>query len=123
VTDLATLKAFLMKEPEPLTREQLREIAARRSRDPDARALLLEIKRLRGVVLQTYRCARRLARYTENADESAALEALFTAIVDEPVITEAPARTSAGAQPDREPRWRHMSEEREAKLLARMRRS
>jgi hypothetical protein len=112
-----------MTNPAPLVREELRDIAARRRRDPAVRSLLLEIKRLRGVVLQSYRCACRLARYTENADEAAALDAFIASIEDEPVITESPAGPGARAQPDSGPRWRHMSEEREAKLLARMRRS
>jgi hypothetical protein len=108
-------------EPQPLTREQLIALARRRGRDPEVRALLLEIKRLRGVVLQTYRCACRLARYVEDPDESAALDAFIATIEDEPVISEAPRqRGQSGA--DKAPRWRHMSEEREAKLLARMRR-
>jgi hypothetical protein len=110
-----------MNEPQPLTREQLMALARRRGRDPEVRALLLEIKRLRGVVLETYRCARRLARYTENSDEGAALDAFIAAIEDEPVIREAP-RSHGLAQSDRSPRWRHMSEEREAKLLSRMKR-
>ena len=108
-------------EPPPLTRDQLMALAKRRGRDPEVRALLLEIKRLRGVVLQTYRCACRLSRYTENADEGAALDAFIAAIEDEPVIRERPRRPGP-ARPDRGPRWRHMSEEREAKLLSRMRR-
>jgi hypothetical protein len=110
-----------MKEPEPLTRDQLVALARRRGRDPEVRALLLEIKRLRGVVLKTYHCACRLSRYTENADEGAALDAFIAAIEDEPVIRETP-RSRAPSQSDRGPRWRHMSEEREAKLLARMKR-
>ena len=96
-------------------------LARRRGRDPEVRALLLEIKRLRGVVMQTYRCACRLSRYTENADEGAALDAFIAVIEDEPVIREAP-RPRGSSERDRSPRWRHMSEEREAKLLARMRR-
>src|SRR5688572_33439196 len=108
-------------EPEPLTREQLVAVARRRGREPEVRALLLEIKRLRGVVLQAYHCAFRVARYTENADEGAALDAFIATIEDEPVIQEAP-RPGGPSQSDRSPRWRHMSEEREAKLLARMKR-
>jgi hypothetical protein len=104
-----------------MTREELVALARRRGRDPEVRALLLEIRRLRGVVLQTYRCACRLARYTESPDEGAALDAFIAAIEDEPVILERP-RHSGPPKPDRAPRWRHMSEEREAKLLARMRR-
>jgi hypothetical protein len=108
-------------EPEPLTREQLVALARRRGRDPEVRALLLEIKRLRGVVLNTYRCACRLSRYTENSDEGAALDAFIATIEEEPVIREAPRRRGE-LRPDSAPRWRHMSEEREAKLLARMKR-
>jgi hypothetical protein len=104
-----------------MTREQLVALAKRRGRDPEVRALLLEIRRLREVVLRTYRCACLLTRYTENADEGAALDAFIDAIEDEPVILETP-RQRGTAKPDRAPRWRHMSEEREAKLLARMRR-
>ena len=110
-----------MEDPRPLTREQLIALAKRRGRDPEVRALLLEVKRLREVVLQTYRCACRLSRYTENADEGAALDAFIATIEDEPVVREAPRRR-APSKPDRAPRWRHMSEEREAKLLSRMRR-
>jgi hypothetical protein len=110
-----------MLEPKPLTRDQLVALARRRGRDPEVRALLLEIKRLRGVVLETYRCARRLSRYTENADEGAALDAFIAVIEDEPVIREAP-RPRGPSRSDRSPRWRHMSEEREAKLLSRSRR-
>ena len=110
-----------VNDPEPLTREQLTALARRRGRDPEVRTLLLEIRRLRGVVLQAYRCAGRVARYTENPEEGAALDAFIAAIEDEPVVLEAPRR-SGSSKPDRSPRWRHMSEEREAKLLARMRR-
>ena len=108
-------------EPQPLTREQLVALAGRRGRDPEVRALLLEIKRLRGVVLQAYRCACRVSRYTENADEGAALDAFIATIEDEPTVREAPRRRGE-ARDDSAPRWRHMSEEREAKLLARMKR-
>jgi hypothetical protein len=108
-------------DPQALTREELVALAKRRGRDPEVRALLLEIKRLRGVVLQTYRCACRLSRYTENADEGAALDAFIAAIEDEPVLRETP-RSRGASRPDRDPRWRHMSEEREAKILARMKR-
>jgi hypothetical protein len=108
-------------EPQPLTREQLVALARRRGRDPELRALLLEIKRLRGVVLQTYRCAWRLARYTENADEGAALDAFIATIEEEPVIRETP-RPRGPSPSEHSPRWRHMSAEREAKLLARMKR-
>jgi hypothetical protein len=108
-------------EPKPLTREQLIVLARRRGRDPEVRALLLEIKRLRGVVMQTYRCALRLSRYTENADEGAALDAFISTIEEEPAITETPRRRGE-SRDDSAPRWRHMSEEREAKLLARMKR-
>ena len=108
-------------EPEPLTREELVALARRRGRDPEVRALLLEIKRLRGVVLRTYRCACRLSHYTENADENAALDAFIAAIEDEPAIREAPRRRGESGA-DNAPRWRHMSEEREAKLLSRMKR-
>ena len=108
-------------ESEPLTREQLVALARRRGRDPEVRALLLEIKRLRGVVLQAYRCASSVSRYTENANEGAALDAFIAAIEDEPVIREVP-HSRESSQSDRSPRWRHMSEEREAKLLSRSRR-
>jgi hypothetical protein len=110
-----------MKDPEPLTRDQLKEIAARRGRDPEMRAVLLEVKRLRGVVLQAYHCACRITRYTENPDEGAALDAFISAIENEPVLNESAPRPSL-PEPERKPRWAHMSEEREAKLLARMKR-
>ena len=110
-----------MNEPPPLTREELVSLARRRGRDPEVRALLLEIKRLRGVVMRAYRCACRVARYTEDADEGAALDAFIAAILDEPVIREAP-QPHGSSQTDDRPRWRHMSAEREAKLLARMKR-
>lgn len=105
-----------------LTREQLHEIAIRR-RDPDALALLHEIKRLRCVLVQAYQRARPLSRFIDDPDQAAALESFFSLIEDEPAIIEEASRPGARrVTPDTGPRWRHMSAEREAKLMARIRR-
>ena len=106
----------------PMTREQLQDIQARRRGDADVTALLLEIKRLRDVVAEAFQRGSRALGYTENPDEAQVRERFAELFYGEPVILESlPTRTRRLCAPQR--RWPHMSEEREAKLLARMRRS
>ena len=110
-----------MEQQAPLTQKQLREIAARRRGDQDVRVLLLEIKRLRDLTLEAFRRGSRAFRYTEDAHDAHVLASFAELFEEEPAILESMLQ-SQHAPPGPERRWPHMSEEREAKLLARMQR-
>jgi hypothetical protein len=111
----------VMDQRKPLTREQLHEIAMRRRGDEDVRTLLLEIKRLHELVVQAYQRGSRALGYTEDPNEAQIRERFGELFENQPAILESeqPPRMAV-LGPER--RWPHMSEEREAKLLARTRR-
>lgn len=110
-----------MNHQKPMTRDQLHEIAAGRRGDEDVRALLLEIKRLRELTVAAFQRGSRALRYTEDANAAEAQERFAELFEDEPAIMELLAPLKAPL-PGPERRWPHLPEEREARLLARMRR-
>ena len=71
-----------------MTRDQLHEIAVRRRGDPDVKTLLLEIKRLRGVLVQANELAAALPRL-DGLNRDYTDQRLVELLGEEPAITEA----------------------------------
>ena len=71
-----------------MTREALREIAVRRQGDADVRVLLLEIRRLRGVVLCAHEVSSNLS-HQEGLNRDYAEQRLIELLGEEPAIAEA----------------------------------
>lgn len=83
-----------------MTRSELHELAVRRRGDPDVLTLLLEIKRLHGVLVEAHRVAGGLPRYEEDLNASAGVMRLLELLQAEPAIDD-PAPANYGG-PDRE---------------------
>lgn len=105
-----------------MIRTQLDDIAVRRRGDADVKALLLEIKRLHGVLVSVNEIANGLGRHTEDPYELSVTDRLVALLEDEPAITKPPPpRRGKEVRPEPEQRLPHMSE-REEKQLARQKR-
>ena len=104
----------------PLTREQLTEFAKRLGRNPDARALLLEIKRLRDLVFDINQHHCKLARYFDNPDDEQVVSTIIRLTGGEPVVMERMPKPVTDYEPPPGRRWPHLSEAAEARLLARI---
>lgn len=79
---------------EPLTTDQLRQIQDRNPASADVRALLWEIKRLRGTVLYADQLQRMLSALP--GQQGNVLEALRDKLKDEPCVKEFPRLPSGG---------------------------
>ena len=106
------------RRPKPLTAAELQQIREGWGDDRLVRKLLWEISRLREVVHQSYTYISRLTRYTDDINERAVHGEFDNLFTNEPVVTERNPRTPYEPSPG--PRWRNMSEESEAKLIAKM---
>ena len=65
---------------DPLSKEQLHEIAVRRRGDPDVKALLLEIKRLHGTLTRVEAHVSNLPHYADKVDVT--LHSIVLRVVD-----------------------------------------
>src|SRR5689334_3440708 len=82
-------------KPEPLTLEELHAIAVQRKDDAIIKTLLLEIKRLRGVVRGVHDRIGALVRYSPDRKVSQRFQVLTDLFEEEPCIDQ-PGRKAAG---------------------------
>ena len=102
-----------MNDPTQLTKEQLHEIAVRRRGDPDVKALLLEIRRLHGVLVRAYELAG-AQRDQDGLNREYTDERLVELLGEEPAVIE--------AHPRRAPVKQETEGDRAAKRRARVER-
>ena len=72
---------------QPMTREQLHDIAVSRRGDADVKSLLLEIKRLHGVLVKAYELAGALPR-TDGLNRDYTDQRLVELLGEEPAVNE-----------------------------------
>src|SRR5687767_3880325 len=74
--------------PMPLTRDQLHEIAVRRRGDADVLMLLLEIKRLHGVLVRAHDLTAALPHYPDDLNAAYSVRRIGELLEAEPAIDE-----------------------------------